>query len=120
MSRAVALWPAETALQRLVVEACSSDSPETQPVWTITPFIDATVNYAGGPYRFEWEMEWRHRGDLTFADGDVAFLIIPEELHGAARGVFVDAFNENTGPAYFCPFVDPAWSLERVREAFAS
>jgi hypothetical protein len=36
-------------------------------------------------YRFEWEREWRHVRDLNFTVQDVAFLIIPENLHQNAR-----------------------------------
>ena len=25
--------------------------------------------------------------------------------------------DDNRGPGYFCPYVDPTWSIERVREA---
>ena len=79
--------------------------------------IDAPGNYGGRDYQFEWEREWRHIGPFPFEPEDVAFLLIPEELHSAARGFFGNAYYENLGPAYFCPYVDPSWDRERIIEA---
>ncbi len=110
--------PAETALQHLIGQALSSNSAEMSPIWSLTPFVDSTGDYATGSYRFQWEREWRHLGDLHFTERDVAFLTIPENLHGAAYGFFANAFHNNTGPAYFCPYIDPGWNLEKVRETF--
>lgn len=44
-----------------------------------------------------------------------AFLIIPENLHGAARSFFDDAERENLGPNYKCPFIDPYWGLDKIK-----
>ncbi len=85
-------------------------------VWQITPMIDAPGTYRGRDYEFEWEREWRHVGPLSFKPDDVAFLLIPEELHSAARGFFENAYHENLGPAYFCPYVDPLWNREQIIE----
>lgn len=109
--------PSEQVIQRLITEALGSTSSQTHPIWHITPFIDSPGDYPGGSYRFEWEREWRIVGDLHFTENDVAFLIIPEELHGFAQGFFQDAYENNTGPAYFCPFIDALWGLDRVRQA---
>jgi len=111
--------PFATHVQNLIVSALASGSSEIEPVWTLTPFIDSTGNYASGTYRFEWEREWRHLGDLHFTQDDTALLIIPEELHENACGFFQNAHDENLGPAYFCPYIDPGWSLERVRETLS-
>ena len=73
----------------------------------LTPFIDLTGDFNGRSYRFDWEREWRLVGDLYFSPSDVSFLIIPGESHDAARSFFIDAFNDEVGPNYPCPFYDP-------------
>ncbi len=83
-------------------------------VWAITPFVDAPGDYANSTYRFEWEREWRHVGDLCFSVSHPAFLLMPEHLHGAARCFFNEARAENTGPCYDCPFLDPYWDHDRI------
>ena len=110
--------PSHHAIQDLIDTARSSDNPASNSIWAVTPFIDAPGDYPNGSYRFEWEREWRHVGDLGFETRDVEFLIVPEELHEAAEGFFYRAWRENIGPAYFCPIIDPYWDLDRVRETF--
>jgi hypothetical protein len=88
------------------------------PIFNVTPFVDMPGTYGGRHYNFEWEREWRHRGHFRFRPEDVAFLIIPEHLHQRAWGFFETAQTENTGPVYFCPYIDPLWGLDRVRAAF--
>ncbi len=112
--------PAERAIQNLIFQALASNSPEASSIWTLTPFVDSTGDYATGTYRFEWEREWRHLGDLHFTPSDVAFLIIPEELHKNAYAFFQNAYQKNLGPAYFCPYIDPGWNFERLRETLSS
>lgn len=80
------------------------------PVWRLTPFVDAPGTYGVSPYFFEWEREWRIIGDFRFEPENVAFLIIPEDLHEAAKSFFETVRDDNTGPAYDCPFIDPYWS----------
>lgn len=84
-------------------------------IWKLTPFIDfpSAMPFS---YDFRWEREWRVAADVSFKEEDVAFLFIPEDLHTAAWSFFTEARDENTGPAYFCPYIDPRWSVERVRE----
>jgi hypothetical protein len=89
------------------------------PVWRITPFIERPGDYNGATYRFEWEREWRVPGGLCFTPDRVAFLFLPESDHQAAYGFFHDAYEQNTGPAYFCPYIDPGWDAERLQQAFA-
>ncbi len=68
------------------------------PVWLIAPFVDQPGQYGPKSYFYEWEREWRHVGKFDFKEADAAFLIIPEDLHSAARGFFDEAEYENTGP----------------------
>jgi hypothetical protein len=87
------------------------------PFWAADPFIDNPGNYAGRAYRFEWEREWRVIGDMAFHQDDLAFLFLPEEDHEPARRFFADANVENSGPAYFCPYIDPRWDMDRIQDA---
>ena len=84
------------------------------PIWRVAPFVDQPGQYGSSSYFFEWEREWRHTGDLHFKETDSAFLIIPEDLHEAARDFFDDAEREQLGPNYKCPFIDPYWSLDKI------
>lgn len=70
------------------------------PFWALTPFIERPGDYAGTPYRFEWEREWRVPGGLAFGPEDVAFLFIPEHNHERARRFFEDVEHDHSGPAY--------------------
>ena len=56
---------------------------------------------------------------FDFRPEDVSFLLIPEELHAAARHFFEGHLRENTGPAYLCTYVDPMWDRERILAVFA-
>ncbi len=47
----------------------------TNPIWELTPFIDLVMP---GIYEWDWEREWRVRGDLHFTLADVAFVVTPE------------------------------------------
>ncbi len=110
--------PTAKAVQELVTQATHSSCPEGHPIWSITPYMDCPGDYPRGSYRFEWEREWRHVGDLHFDENDAAFLIIPEDLHSAATAFFLDVLHENLGPAYFCPFIDAQWNRRQIRDAF--
>jgi hypothetical protein len=92
----------------------------SDPIWQLTPFVDMPGDYGTAMYRFEWEREWRVPGDLHFDPDDVAFLFIPEELHEAARSFFAEAEADHTGPAYYCPFLDPTWGEGEIQEALAA
>jgi hypothetical protein len=89
------------------------------PIWHLTPFIERPGKYGRTEYRFEWEREWRVPGGLPFTPADVAFLFIPERLHEAALKFFSEAYEQNTGPAYLCPYIDPKWDLDQLHEEFA-
>lgn len=108
--------PHWAAVHDLMRRALASPDPAADPIWRLTPFVEAPGEHKGRPYYFEWEREWRHAGHFRFQPGEVAFLILPEEMHEAARGFFESAREENLGPAYFCPYIDSAWDLERIRE----
>jgi hypothetical protein len=47
----------------------------SHPMWDLTPFMDLVMP---GRYEWDWEREWRVRGDLRFLLEDVAFVITPE------------------------------------------
>ena len=82
-------------LQDLMASASgNSDAPIRQ----LTPMIDAPGQYGDHKYLFDWQREWRHIGQMSFGVEDVAFLMIPEELHQHAKTFFEDANLENLGP----------------------
>jgi len=85
-------------------------------IWKLTPLIDFP-SPRPFTYDFRWEREWRVADDVRFKEEEVAFLFIPEHNHAAAWTFFDDARNDNTGPGYFCPYIDPTWNVEKVREA---
>ena len=106
--------PQHLALKRLLTEARRGG--EVAPLFKITPFIDVKGDYPSSSYRWEWEREWRVAGDFRFAVEDVAFLFLPEEHHDAAWAFFTQyVVDENLGPSYSCPFLDPTWDAERIR-----
>jgi hypothetical protein len=109
--------PVTQAVQKLIA---SAGKDETDPVWEVTPFIDAPGAYPNGSYFFEWEREWRKIGDFEFSVDDVAFLIIPGHLHEAARRFFADAKRQNLGPAYDCPYIDAHWKRDEIAHALAA
>jgi hypothetical protein len=102
------------AVNALVHQAAKEPS---SPVWEITPFVDLPGTYGKSKYLYEWEREWRHVGDLSFDETDPAFLIIPEDLHDAARDFFEAARFEHSGPSYVCPFIDPYWGEDKIEAA---
>lgn len=108
------------SFQTVVRDAMTGGIDPNDPIWKITPFVDYPGEYGGTQYRFEWEREWRVPGGLEFTPDDVAFLFIPEDLHAAAWAFFEEAQRDNSGPAYFCPYVDPRWELPQIQAAFAS
>lgn len=89
------------------------------PVWNLAPFVDLPGTYGVSTYLFEWEREWRHVGDLPFAETDPAFLIIPETLHDAARCFFASAKLDHVGPSYECPLINPYWSEDKIEMALS-
>lgn len=111
----------QQAMVALIKAHRSNGTNPGDPLWTITPLVD----FPSGPtssykYDFRWEREWRVASDVAFIESDVAALLIPEHLHDNARGFFMTAVNENIGPGYFCPYIDPTWSVEHVRAALSS
>lgn len=94
--------------------------PPDAPIWHLTPFIDFPGTYGETQYRFEWEREWRLPGNLRFTEADVEFLFIPEESHVVARGFFRDVRQQNLGPAYECPFIDPLWPEADIQLALSA
>ncbi len=105
------------SLQLMIEDALGHARPEEQLIWSVTPFIDSPGSYPTGNYRFEWEREWRCIGDFEFSESDVAFLVIPEDLHVTAREFFRAAREDNIGPCYDCPYIDSSWDSARVAHA---
>jgi abortive phage resistance protein AbiGi (putative antitoxin) len=105
---------------RELIERAKTSQISNDPIWRLTPMIETPGVYNDREYYFEWEREWRHVGDFAFDTIDVAFLIMPETLHAVAREFFADAYAQNTGPAYFCPFLDITWPRDRILCALAS
>lgn len=75
--------------------------------FNLAPFIDIPGKYGTSIYHFEWEREWRIIGNLSFLPEDVEFLILPEDVHDAARALFHEAESDDYGPNYNCPYYDP-------------
>jgi len=100
----------------VVILEIMTNAEANDPIWKITPFIDAPGVYPTGKYNFEWEREWRIAGNCGFEPEDVAFLLMPEDLHDADWGFFHDAFHGNTGPAYSCPYIDPEWDNQKITD----
>lgn len=112
--------PHQNALRTMSSRAQFSQQGAEDPFWRVAPFVDSPGDYPNGTYRFEWEREWRHVGHFHFRHDDVAFLVIPEDLHAQARVFFEVAKEDNTGPAYLCPYIDPYWTEERVSVALSA
>lgn len=103
--------PIAIAIKKLIAAAANDAN---NPIWKVTPFIDAPGTYVNGRYFFEWEREWRKVGDFDFTTDEIAFLIIPEHLHKAAKSFFKLARDDNLGPAYDCPFIDAHWERKKI------
>jgi hypothetical protein len=93
------------ALRALIDERRKARDAD-DPFWALTPFIDFPGDYGGGPYRFEWEREWRVPGGMSFHPSDVSFLLLPEEKHAVAR--------RSSFKALKCPLIDPLWPPELI------
>jgi hypothetical protein len=111
--------PAYDHFRTALKPAIAAKEPE-HPLFALTPFVDHPAG--GAPdapynYRWEWEREWRANRTIDFKEEDVAFLFIAEHQHVAARKFFEGHIEEQTGPGYLCPYIDPTWSAERVKEA---
>ena len=98
--------------------ASASGNPDA-PIWQLTPMIDAPGQYGDQKYLFDWECEWRHIGQMSSDVEDVAFLMIHEEFHEYAKTFFEDAYQEQLGPSYFCPYIDPSWDRKRILKALS-
>ncbi|MET8049736.1 abortive infection system antitoxin AbiGi family protein [Streptosporangium sp. NPDC005286] len=111
-------------INRLVEQAMAAlTQPVTQPnggvpdVLQLTPFIEqmgtGIRSNDGVIYRkeFSWEREWRHRGDLDFARGDVIMIFAPESDHTSfSQELSARGYDSERIP----PILDPNWSLERM------
>ena len=105
-------------LNKLIRENARGGAHLDDPVWQLTPHIDQPGWY-GKPQYYEEEREWRVVGPLGFQPSDVAFLMLPERLHAAARAFFSPSPEGLIGPSYLCPYIDVDWPLDRIRDALA-
>lgn len=44
----------------------------------------------------------------------------PGRLHDPALQFFADVEANNEVPVYKCPFIDPAWKMDRIEQALAT
>lgn len=109
--------PLLNSFENLLIIALEKSDDFADEFWEIAPFIDKVISNKSIKYEFEWEREWRHRGNLSFKTNDVSFLIIPENNQEAARRFFQGTEGDNTGPNYQCPYIDIDWSLDKIRKA---
>lgn len=102
----------DMAFHEAKVAAMTGGVDPEDPIWKLTPFVDSVTPQ----YHFDWEREWRHPGVLKFEREDVAFLLFKEDMHATVRSFFETVHAEQSGPPYFCPLIDPHWSVERIVE----
>lgn len=102
-------WRLAGALDALRDEAKAAGFASS-PAATILPFVESMGIWptTGTTKEFSWEREWRHLGDLSFGDGEVALVLCP-----AAE---IDYF-ESLGRWVA---VDPGWSLEKMISKLSS
>jgi hypothetical protein len=110
----------QMAFQRMVDDHARNLQLD-HPIWQVTPFVD----YPSGPnspytYDFRWEREWRVRADVAFHQTEVALLLLPEAEHNVARTFFYGHVADNTGPGYFCHYIDPRWDHTRIAQYLAT
>jgi hypothetical protein len=98
-----------------IAQRVSEGVDPADPFWRLTPLIDHPKE--GG--LFEWEREWRVMGEMPFDINDVAFLFLPATERPVADQFFRDVAEENRGPSYLCPYLDPTWERPRIRKALA-
>lgn len=113
---------AQSAVAELVAAAAAKGPNPNDELWKLTPFIDFPGRAPSAPYnyKFEWEREWRLPGPVEFSPSDVAFLLLDEADHVAARDFFEGAEQDGIGPNFRCPYFDPRWDVDRIQRAFSS
>lgn len=102
--------------QEMINGAMRGGIEPTDDIWKITPFVDNPGSGDWGRYEFDWEREWRVVGQLTFGNGQVAFLIAPEPAHPELSA---DWLRRVTTSAPAPPLIDLSWSPDRLQRAFA-
>ncbi|MGW0177309.1 abortive infection system antitoxin AbiGi family protein [Rhodococcus sp. NPDC003322] len=68
----------QAATMRTQLDALVADADFTHPMWDLTPFVDLVM--PSKRFVFDWEREWRVRGDLEFTLADVAFVVTPNGI----------------------------------------
>jgi hypothetical protein len=102
-----AQWAISKALDQIKDEALKSAGGfPASPIAKVLPFVEQMLTTESTQKEFWWEREWRHRGDFSFRQDEVALVFCPEaEISDI----------EEYGP----PAVDPSWSLERMIDQLA-
>ena len=90
-------------------------------VWKLAPFIDRPGWYQKYQrdlkYFFEWEREWRHVGDLNFREGDLSFLVLPEDKHDELRLYLSEESRRIDLPRYLSqPFICLEWEKTKIQD----
>lgn len=85
---------------------------ESKEIWKLTPYVELQRPHVN----WQWEREWRVVGDFCFNKEHVAFLLIPEKEHKAARAFFEDFYANFMDNGFDCIYLDASWSHERILE----
>lgn len=118
-------YSAQASYLNVQLEALVEAGEFANPAWDLTPFVDLLMP---GKYEWDWEREWRVRGDLHFSLAEVAFVLTPEgfdelpaleslyfhpkhELIVAASTQPLEEYVEGLVQEFFQSFEDPANSL---------
>jgi hypothetical protein len=88
------------------------------PFWRLTPFIDRPGDYAGIPYRFEWEREWRVQEGFRFNAADVGFVFAPGVDHATLRGWLSSEQFGRDRQSITAPLIDPTWPDDQILATF--
>lgn len=120
---AVPVWylEREGPLQQRLFELVRRSAYWTQPdpddfLWEVTPFIDYPGIYGDREYKWEWEREWRMRGDLAFALPTLPFLFAPESTHTELRSRWRELAGNVNPPT----ILDADWPLARLQDVAKS
>ena len=102
-----AQWAISKALDQIKDNALKSAGGfMSHPIAKVLPFVEQMLTTETTHKEFWWERDWRHRGDFSFRQAEVALVFCPEAEIDDIEGY---------GP----PAVDLSWSLERMIDQLA-